>query len=305
MEAVDVAELRDRLGRSLAGLSPRLRKAGRYLLDRPENVALYSMRSVAADAGVHPSTMVRLARELDLAGYNELRDVYRSWLREQHGPFAPRARALQRRRAGAGEDVPDALVAAAHTNISRSFDRISHAQLIACADAVMAAREVYVVGLRSCYPVAFYLHYCLRLVFPRTRLLDGRAGAWADDLRDVSGEDIVIAVSITPYTRETVRAVRYAAENGAAIMALTDSPDSPIARGAAQVLLFETSGPAVLQSIVPALVIAEALVTLLVARGGKAAVAALRRSERQLSGLDAYIDAHIEGASGVKRGSRR
>jgi DNA-binding MurR/RpiR family transcriptional regulator len=290
MVPLDVPAVRDRLGRSLAELSPRLRKAGRYLLDQPENVALYSMRSVAAEAGVHPSTMVRLARELNLANYNELRDVYRSWLRDQRSPFAPRARALQRRRASTSpEDVAVSVVAAAHANIGRTFDRVPRDQLAACADAIAAAREVYVVGLRSCYPVAFYLYYCLRLVFPRARLLDGRGGAWADELRDVGGDDLLVAVSITPYTRETARVVRYAAENGAAVMALTDSADAPIARGAAQVMLFETEGPAVLQSIVPALVIAEAMVTLMVARGGKAAVSALRRSERQLSGLDTYV----------------
>src|SRR5882724_4026626 len=50
-------------------LSPRLRSAARFVLDNPEEIALHSMRAAAAKAGIHPSSMQRLARELGFAGY--------------------------------------------------------------------------------------------------------------------------------------------------------------------------------------------------------------------------------------------
>ena len=77
----DFAAVTGRIEAAFPDLSPRLRQAARYVIDRPDEVALSSMRRVAAGAGVHPSTMVRLARALAFPGYGALREPFRQHLR--------------------------------------------------------------------------------------------------------------------------------------------------------------------------------------------------------------------------------
>jgi len=62
---MDYAEFAQNLAERYPSLSPQLRLAARHVLDRPDDVALMSMRGIAADAGVHPTTLTRLARALD------------------------------------------------------------------------------------------------------------------------------------------------------------------------------------------------------------------------------------------------
>src|SRR5258705_11835550 len=57
-------------------LPPQLQTAARYMLDRPDDVALLSMREQARRAGVPPATMTRLAKRLGLKGYDEVRALY-------------------------------------------------------------------------------------------------------------------------------------------------------------------------------------------------------------------------------------
>jgi DNA-binding MurR/RpiR family transcriptional regulator len=142
--------------------------------------------------------------------------------------------------------------------------------------------------MRKCYPVAFYFHYACRMFRDQVTLLSGWAGTLVDELRDLGPGDAMLAISFEPYTRETVTAVRHAAAAGAAVVAVTDSPVSPLARDADHVLLVANASPSFFRSLVGAMALAEALVAFLVARGGERTVAGLGQAERQLRAFGAY-----------------
>ena len=71
-------EVLNQLSAEIAGLSPQLRLAGRYVLDHPNEVAVLSMRALAANAQVNPPTMMRLARRLGFDGYEDFRAVFQA-----------------------------------------------------------------------------------------------------------------------------------------------------------------------------------------------------------------------------------
>ena len=77
---------------SFPGLSPRLQIAARYVLDRPDDVALLSMRSMATNATVHPSTMVRLAKSYGFDSYQDFRPPFQQRLRDRPEGYLVRAR---------------------------------------------------------------------------------------------------------------------------------------------------------------------------------------------------------------------
>jgi DNA-binding MurR/RpiR family transcriptional regulator len=287
---VELATVTEQIEMAFTQLSPQLKRAARYVLDAPDDVALNSMRTVAAHAAVHPSTMVRLAKRFDFPGYAEFREPFRERLRTHPAHYASRARSLQARRATADTEHPlyQEIVLAGSDNIERTFDDISPEALVAAVETLAAARRIYVVGMRKCYPVAFYFHYACRMFRDDVVLLNGWAATMGDELRGLEGGDALLAVSFDPYTRETVSAVCHAARVGAAIVAVTDSAVSPLARAARHTLLVANRSPSFFRSLVGAMALAEALVAFLVARGGEVAVRALADSEGQLRTLGAY-----------------
>lgn len=75
-------------------LSPQLRRAARYLIERPDEIAFTSMRQLAERADVQPATIVRLAQAIGFDGYETLREPFRDALRQQPSGFGQRARNL-------------------------------------------------------------------------------------------------------------------------------------------------------------------------------------------------------------------
>ncbi len=289
---IDTGAVKARIENAFPALSPQLKRAARYVLDAPDDVALNSMRTVASHAGVHPSTMVRLAKELEFSGYAKFREPFRQRLRTHTDRYADRARHLQAREADrTGHERDDLLVeiqAAGRENLSRTFAATSAADLAELAEMLEDARRIFVVGMRKCHPVAYYLHYACRMFHDNVVLANGIASTMADELRDMRDGDVLIAVSFEPYTRETVRAARHALSSGAKLVAITDSTVSPLAEGAAKSFVVANDSPSFFRSVVAAMALAEAFVAFLVAHGGNAAIERLTRTEMHLENFDAY-----------------
>ena len=285
---MDVAAITQLLQSSYDGLSPQLRQAARYILAHPEEVALTSMRRVAAHAAVKPSTMVRLARAIGFEGFEDLREPYRQWLRGGEGAFEARARSLRARGADGTETLLQEIDAADAANLAGASGPAVHMAVLDAADALVAARRVFVLGLRSCFSLAHYFHYTCSMVGIETRLIDGHGGTFLDALRGIGDGDVLLAFSFRPYSRETVKAVETAVEDGAEVIAVTDAAVSPLARPARHVMVVETASPNFFQSLVGPLAVTQQLLGAVVCRVGEDGLAALKDHERHLKQFDAY-----------------
>lgn len=272
-----------------ADLSPQLKRAARYVLDAPDEVALHSMRSVAMRAGVQPSTMSRLVRHLEFETYAAFREPFRERLRRHPPRYAQRARQLQTRtEPSEAMGLLSEIIAADTNNIRQTFAETSRQDIAAAVETLAAARRIFAVGMRKCFPVAYYFHYACRMFGRPVELVQGAAGTFSDELRGMSADDVVLAVGFDPYTRETVQAVRDAVASGAKIIALTDSAVSPLATAAEHCFVVSNDGPSFFRSISAAMSIAQALVAFWVARGGEATIRSLAESERSLVSHEAY-----------------
>lgn len=269
-------------------LSPQLQVAARHVLDRPDDVALKSMRTVAADAGVHPSTMTRLVRALDIASYDVFRDAFQHRLRAHPADWAGRAQELQARAGGRRREAVGDVLDAAVANVRESFDANAYARFEACAQALGGARRLYVAARRSCFPIGFYFHYVYGVFRTNSLLMDGYGGTFADRMRGFGAGDVLFAISFDPYSAKTVQAVEFARENGGSSVVMTDSLVSPLVDDPDRTLIIRNESPSFFPSIAPAMAVVEALVALMVLNDGDDAVTAIRRSERQLRHFDAY-----------------
>lgn len=271
-------------------LPPQLQAAARYMLDRPDDVALLSMREQARRAGVPAATMTRLAKRLGLAGYDGVRALYAGAVRAGTLGFAGKASVQVEVQKLRGER---ALAADMALTLSRQIAGLAEpAALERLVDAVSRlhqARRVYCLGLRSCHAAAWHFHYMLSLLGDKTVMLDDAGGTGLDAIRGADGSDVVLAASVEPYARATIESARYAASRGVPVVALTDSEVSPLAQIAAATILVATESPSFFHTMTPLLAVAEILAALVAGRGGQKALDALERTEAQLSAFGVHL----------------
>ena len=96
----------DQLTTTYPQLSPQLKRAAKYVLDCPAEVAINSMRKVALSADVGPSTMLRLAKRLGYESYEDFRLPFREALRSGGGSFTGRVEMLRSLEGSAREGEP-------------------------------------------------------------------------------------------------------------------------------------------------------------------------------------------------------
>jgi DNA-binding MurR/RpiR family transcriptional regulator len=267
-----------------------LQTAARYVLDRPDDVALLSMREQARRAGVPAATMTRLAKRLGLEGYDEVRALYAGAVRSGVLGFAGKAGEQVHLQSLRGEK---ALAADMALELSRQLARLAEPEalerLADAAGRLHRARRVYCLGLRACHAAAWHFHYMLSLLGDKTVMLDDAGGTGLDAIRDAGHDDVVLVASVEPYARATIEAARYAAAEGVPLVALTDSEVSPLARIAAAVILVPTESPSFFHTMTPLLAVAEILAALVAGRSGHKAQEALERTEAQLSAFGVHL----------------
>jgi len=273
---------------SFSDLTPELQKAAKFMLENPEEVGLSSMRTVAKAAGVKPATVSRLSKTLGFEEYKRFREPFRQRLRKVEPTFASRVEDVQRRGAADNRALFAELRVQEIANIEHTLSDANYEIIRDSAEAMHKSRRVYVLGLRGAYAPAFLFYYAYQLFQENSRLVDTRAGIFADQLRGIGKQDSLLVISFPPYTQLTIDAVSYAAEADAKIIAITDSVVSPAANAAAHTIITQNRSTSFYHSFTGALAVVEALITLLVAGKGGDAIKIAREAERQLSKVSAY-----------------
>ena len=234
-------ELRELIARESERLTPRLRDAARHALEHPNDVALNSIASVAAAAGMAASAFVRMAKALGFDGYSDLRRLFIAPLQDAVKPtFRERIRHYRGEQAlDNPADPAEVLHAFSQANIVSLEHLADDAAALPLKQAIaliQGARMVYVVGLRRSYAVAVYLTYALNRVGQPAVQLNGLGGAIAEQAFGANGQDLLIAVSFPPYASDTLAVCEQVRAQGAKRLAITNAFLSPVAKGADLVL---------------------------------------------------------------------
>lgn len=251
---------------ALPTLPKKLALAARYALDHPDQMALNSMRSTAAEVGVTSTTMLRLARQLGFDGYDEFRASFQSDL--VRGVFGVRADALhQDQAAGGAETLSDKILLAAETNIRRTRAMLRQEELDRLASLMRAAPDIYIVGSGSLFWLASMMKNTGNMILPNFRLIGAEYSVAAEAMGTLGPDDVVICFELNPTALRTIEARQFAQQRGAHTVVITDRLNSPDAHSAEFVFVTETSSPHYYPSIAPLMVIVEAILATVVATG--------------------------------------
>lgn len=270
-------------------LPGQLQRAARYVLEHPSSVALLSMRQQARQANVQPATMTRLAKHLGFPGYDAVRQLHADAMRGEGTGFAGKvgAQAESQKLRGDHSLAAD-IIGVIRGQIAGLDRRETLDGLVDAARLIGGARRIYCLGLRSSHSAAWHLHYILSLAGKQSIMLDAMGGIGVDPLGNASADDVLVAISVLPYTRQTVEITDYAQSSGVRIVAITDSLVAPLAQRAASTLIVPTDSPSFLHTMSSAFVVTEILGALVAGSSGDAAREALARVDRQSAALNTH-----------------
>lgn len=272
------------------GLPSQLKEAARWVIDHPADVALLTMREQARRAGIPPATLTRLAQRFNLKGYDEIRKLSAEVVRRRPDSYRGRAEQLLQRRDSEGDE---ALIQDIFSSQVRHLQELSTppaiSRLRVAAEIIAKSKRVFCLGLRSTFSVAYSFHYARSLFGATSILVDGPGGIATDTLRGIGPADVLLAISVKPYTRQTLQAARYADKRGARVIAVTDSEVSPLAMLARETIIVGTETPSFFHTMAPAFAAIECLTALVAARRGTETVKSLAASEAQLDAFDTYV----------------
>ncbi|WP_220668249.1 MurR/RpiR family transcriptional regulator [Raoultella ornithinolytica] len=273
-------------------LSPELQRAAEFCLQNVNILVVQSMRAFAAQAGVKPATLLRLAQRLGFSGWGELKDAFIDDLGLRNDTYVSKAKKLVAK--DTQSNLYEEVFQAHQANLV--FTGSENQQAMPRAVTLLdEADNVYICGFRASFPIAWSLYYVYRLFNRRVSLIDGLASNIEVFTRELTARDCVLLTSFAPYSRESLDVLHAAQLAGARIIAITDSPVSPLAQAAECTLLFSIDSPSFFPSVVSGMGLAECLLAMLVARHGNEAVSKIESAERYLIDSGAYV---VPGKSG-------
>ncbi len=251
-----------RLKELLPQLPRALQVVSTYMLEHPGDIATLSMRKVAGNSGVSLPNFSRLAKMLGYETYGELREIYRKQVQQNDiNEYHLRAASLQKAGDNVGaRELWEKFRQAAVTNVSTVFDAIDPDYFARIADVLSESRTVYLVGMQASANFSAYAHYLGGMASGKFRLIRGDGGVFADPIAEVCKDDAMIVISHQPSARASVELAQIARERGASVIAITDSPASPIAVEAEYVLLAPNNGPMFFESYTSSTALIEALI---------------------------------------------
>ena len=243
---------------NMDGFSKGQRQIARFLLAHYDKAAYMTAAKLGAEVSVSESTVVRFVMELGYAGYPEFQKALQELIRTKLTSF--QRMEVTNHLIGDG-DVLEKVLSTNVDNIRHTLDGISRAAFHDAVDALVKAKNIYIIGVRSSAMLASFLAYSLQMIFDNVRLVDTTVGSELFQQMMAIGEgDVLFAISFPRYSKRVIKAVEFARRAGADVVALTDSPESPIAPSAQQVLIAQSDMASYVDSLVAPLSLLNAII---------------------------------------------
>lgn len=282
-------ELRTQILAQFPSMGPQLRQAAQYALDNPSEVAVSSVRKLAEAAGVKPNTFMRLAWLLGFNGFEEFREPYRKLVTRTGESFPDRARWLQSlAKSGQHGHLYSQMASSSISNVEHLFSATRIDELSDLARRMVAARNVFILGLGTCFSVAHGFWYVGRMAVDNFTLLPQHGALPMDDISRLSAEDVLVVVSFNPYRSEVAQSARLARARGAYVVSITDSQASPASLGADRVLVTPTRTPQFFPSTQAATALLETLLAFIIAESGAGVIDRINAFHRLREETGAY-----------------
>ena len=268
--ATSVEPLIRRISDEYEMLSKQLKIIARYIEQHKDHIGLDGIQHVAMQCGVQPSAVVRFAKHFGYSGYSEMQAIFREGISRQLAPsrtYQSRIRdIIASDKGGKGgfsnlssTEIASEFLAGSLAGMQELKSGIHAPSFKKAVDLLAASDCVWVAASRRSFPVAAYLDYALQHTDKRIGLVTGIGGMQQGQMRSVRQDDVMIAISFSPYAEETVSVAKLAVERGAKLIAITDSLMSPLAKLAQASLIVQDNSTFGFRSLTSTMSMAQTL----------------------------------------------
>ena len=209
-------------------LSKGQKKIMKYILENYDKAAFMTAAKLGETVGVSESTVVRFAAELGYKGYPEMRKALQDMIRSS---LTSVQRIAVARNLMEQNDIISAVLSSDIEQIRRTMDETNRNDFGKAVNAIISAKNIYIIGMRSASPLASFLGFYFHMIFDNVRVVNENLtnDIFEQVLRITQG-DVLIAVSFPRYSQRTVKTASFARDMGASVIGITDTEASPLAQ---------------------------------------------------------------------------
>ncbi len=229
-----------------------------YILEFYDKAAFMTASKMGQTVGVSESTVVRFAVELGYDGYPSMQKRLQEMILNKL--TSVQRIEVSNDRLG-DQDVVAAVLQQDIDKIRATMETLDREAFEGAVNALINARRIYILGVRSSAAIASFLHYYFNYMFDNVRMVNASSPGEAFEQLARAGEgDVLISVSYPRYSRSTVQATKICRGNGAEIVVITDNRRSPVAEHADFLLTAKMDMVSLVDSLVAPLSLVNALI---------------------------------------------
>ena len=243
------------------------RRIAAYITESYDKAAFMTANRLGKVVGVSESTVVRFAMELGFDGYPGMQKAMQEMV-------VNRLTASQRIEVAndriGDQDVVSMVLQSDADKLRQTGETVDRGEFQAAVNAILNAKRVYILGVRSAATLAGFLGYYLNYMFRDVHVVTASgASEMFEKIVGVGPEDVVIAFSFPRYSTTTAKGAQYCRSTGATVIGMTDSRLSPLGQNCDHVLLVKSDMVSLVDSLVAPLSVTNALIVAIAARREK------------------------------------
>lgn len=243
------------------------KRIAHYIMESYDKAAFMTANRLGKTVGVSESTVVRFAVDLGFDGYPTMQKAMQEMVLN-------RLTSVQRLEVASDrigdQDILSMVIQSDIEKLRRTGELVSKEAFQASVDAVLGAKRVFILGVRSTAPLANFLGYYLNYMFNNVHIVTASGvGEMFEKIVGMKSDDVVIAFSFPRYSSSVVKAAQYCRSTGAEVIAITDNQESPLGQCATHVLCAKSDMVSLVDSLVAPLSVVNALIVAIAAKREK------------------------------------
>ena len=267
-----------RMNQNFAQMSKSHKKIASYIMDHYDTAVFMTAATLGKEIGISESTVVRFAAGLGYDGYPKFQKALEEWVKSKWN-------SLQQMGAKYGNssqsEILTSVIRADMEKMEDTIHNLDPAAFETAVSSILEAKHVYVIGLRSCEPLASFLSFYLSMIRGDVMQLKTTSTTELfEQMIRVSDEDVVIGISFPRYSMRTLKAMEFANDRNAKVITITDSVHSPMNLYSSCNLLARSDMVSVVDSLVAPLSVINALVVALCMKKQKEVITTLETLEQ-------------------------
>ena len=287
-ETVDIITLmRERFDK----MSKSHKRIATYIMDHYDQAVFMTAATLGKEVEASESTVVRFASGLGFDGYPEFQKALEAWVKSEWNGVAKVG--MKYGRSSQSDILTDVL----NADIQKIADTLQNVDIDSfelAVDTILKAKHVYIVGLRSCQPLADFLSFYLNMI--RGDIINVRTTSMTElfeQMIRLDPDDVVIGISFPRYSMRTLKAMEFANDRNAKVIAITDSVHSPMNLYSSCNLCARSDMVSIVDSLVAPLSLINALVVAMCIRQPEQVTSNLKELEKAWANYQVYLNDEI------------